>query len=231
MNWLLIIVLAILAVNALIGMKAGFIKTVFSLCSMVVALVLTLWLSPYANNYMRNNDTIYKSISSGVEKVLPAIEKNADKKVQENTIDKMTLPKAIKKSLIKNNKKEVYKKLSVKTFKGYLKSYLTGIVINALAFSVTFILLLLLLWVVCIALNIISKLPMLNQINKMAGLLAGAVHGLVVVWLLFILLTVFGSSEWGQKAMEMIGKDEILSMIYNNNIILRFVTNIPGILK
>lgn len=231
MNYLLIIVLAILAVNALIGMKAGFIKTVFSLCSMIVAMVFTLWLSPYVNNYMTNNATIYKSISSGVEKVLPAIEKNADKKVEKATINKMTLPNSIKKSLIKNNKKEIYDQLSVKTFKGYMKKYLTGIVINALAFSVTFILLLVLLWVICIALNIISKLPLLNQINKMAGLLAGLVHGLVVVWLLFILLTVFGSSEWGQKAMEMISKDEILSIIYNNNVILRFVTNIPGILK
>lgn len=231
MNWLLIIVLAILAVNALIGMKAGFIKTAFSLFSMIVALGLTLWISPYVNDSMRGNEKLYHYVGTKVERILPVIEKNSDKKVQEAAIDKMLLPKSIKNSLLVNNNKEVYKKLAVKSFKGYMKSYLTGIVINALAFSITFIVLLIVLWVLCFALNIISKLPLLNQINKMAGLLAGLVHGLVVVWLLFILLTVFGSSTWGQKAMEMIGNDTILSMIYNNNFILKFITSASKILK
>ncbi len=231
MNWLLLIVLAILVVNALIGMKVGFIKTIFSLLSMIVALVLTLWISPYVNNYMRGNDQVYEHISKGVEKVLPIIEEGANEKAQESIIDNLSLPNSIKSSLLENNKAEVYKELSVNSFKEYLKSYLTGIIINALAFSITFIVLLIILWVLCFALNIISKLPLLNQINKLAGLLAGLIHGLVVVWLLFILLTVFGSSEWGQKAMEMIGDDKILSMIYNNNVILHFVTSIAKIIK
>lgn len=231
MNWLLIIVLAILVVNALIGMKAGFIKTAFSLFSMILALGLTLWISPYVNDYMRGNEKLNNYVGSKVEKVLPIIEKNADKKAQETVIDKMLLPKSIKNSLLENNNKEVYKKLSVKSFKGYMKNYLTGIVINALAFSVTYIILLIILWALCFTLNIISKLPLLNQINKLAGLLAGLVHGLVVVWLLFILLTVFGSSTWGQKAMEMIGNDTILSMIYNNNFILKFITSASKMLK
>jgi uncharacterized membrane protein required for colicin V production len=231
MNWLLLVVIIILVVNALIGLKAGFIKTAFSLLSMIIALVLTLWISPYANNYMRGNDKICDYVSTRVEKILPMIEEKADKKAQESVIDKMSLPKSIKSSLLKNNNAEAYKKLSVNSFKDYMRSYLTGIILNALAFCITFIVLLILLWILSFALNIISKLPLLNQINKMAGLLVGLVHGLVVVWLLFILLTVFGSSAWGQKAMEMIGNDSILSLIYNNNFILKFITSASKMLK
>ncbi len=225
MNWLLIVVLAILIINTIIGMRVGFIKTVFSLCSMIVALILTIWISPYVNNFMRGNEKFYHSVSEKVEKVLPLIEDKTEEKGENSLIEGLSLPKSLKDSLIKNNNKKVYNDLKVNTFKEYISSYLTGIVINALAFSVTFIVLLVLLWIISIALNIISKLPFLNQINKTGGLLAGLLHGLVVVWLFFIVLTVFESSELGQEAMTLIGGNEILSFIYNNNFLIGFITN------
>lgn len=231
MNWLLIVVLAIIVVNALIGMKAGFIKTAFSLCSMIIALVLSIWISPYVNDFMRGNDKIYDTITTKVEKILPVIEEKADQNDQVSIIEGLKLPQSLKDSLIKNNNKEVYKELSADNFKEYISSYLTGIIINAMAYFVTFAIILIALWVISFALNIISKLPLINQINKLAGLMAGLLHGLIVVWLFFILLTVFGSSEWGHKALEMIGDDQILSLIYNNNILIDFITSATKMLK
>jgi len=225
MNWLLVIVLAILVVNALIGMKVGLIKTVFSLCSLIVALVLTVWISPVVNGSMRGNEKFYDNISTKVEKMLPFAEEEAKAKEQVSIIEGLKLPQSIKDSLIKNNNAEVYKELSISSFKDYVANYLTGIIINALAFIVTFVIILIILWIASIALDIISKLPLINQVNKTAGLLAGLVHGLVVVWLFFILITVFGSSELGQKAMEMIGDSQILGIIYNNNLLLGFITS------
>jgi uncharacterized membrane protein required for colicin V production len=230
MNWLLLVVLAILIINTFIGMKVGFIKTVFSLCSMIVAIVLTIWISPHVNDFIRGNEKCYNYINTKVEKVLPLIDEKADKNAQVAIIEGLALPQSIKDSLIKNNNKEVYKELAVKGFKEYVGSYLTGIVINALAFSATFIVMLILLWVVSIALDIISKLPLLKQINKTAGLMAGLLHGLVVVWIFFILLTVFSSTKLGQDAMELIGESQILGLIYNNNFLLDFVTSVTKIL-
>ncbi len=230
MNILLIIVLAILIVNALIGMKAGLIRTVFSLFSMIIAVVLTIWVSPYVNNFMKNNDKIYEGISSKVEKMLPFSEKETKDENQEDFIQELSLPQSIKDSMIKNNTAKVYKEMAIDNFQDYVSNYLTGVMINAMAFIITFVVVLILLWVFCFALDLISKLPFLNQINKTAGLAAGLVHGLVVVWIFFILLTVFGSTESGQKALEMIGQDQILSFIYNNNYLLKFITNITKII-
>lgn len=230
MNVLLIVVLAILIINGLMGMKAGLIKTVFSLFSMIIAVVLTLWVSPYINNYMRNSDNIYEGISSKVVKMLPFSEKEIVDKGQEEFIQKLSLPQSLKDSLIKNNTAKVYKEMAIDNFQDYVSNYLTGVIINGMAFIITFVVVLILLWVICFALNIVSKLPLLNQINKTAGLAAGLVHGLVVVWIFFILITVFGSTGPGQKALEMIGQDQTLSFIYNNNYLMKFVTNITKIL-
>lgn len=230
MNWLLLIVLGILVINALIGMKVGLIKTIFSLCSMVVALILTIWLSPMVNDFMKGNEKIFDSFSSKVEKILPFEEEQTDASKQVSIIEDLPLPKSLKDSLIENNNAQAYEALSINSFKEYVNNYLTGVIINATAFIVTFIIILILLWVLSIALDIISKLPILKQINKTAGLLAGLVHGLIVVWVFFILITVFGSSDWGQKAMAMISDSQVLSILYDNNYLVKFITSATKIL-
>jgi uncharacterized membrane protein required for colicin V production len=230
MNWLLIVTGIIILANALIGMKTGFIKTVFSLVSLILALVLTVWISPVMKDFLKGNDKIYGTISHGIEKMLPFGEDEVASEDQTSEIDKLKLPISIKDSLIKNNTPQSYETLVVKSFKGYVSDYLTGIIINALAFSVTFIVITILLWVICMALDLISKLPLLNSLNKTTGLLAGLAQGLIIVWLFFIILTVFSSTHLGQDAMEQVGESQILSILYNNNYLLRFITGATKIL-
>jgi uncharacterized membrane protein required for colicin V production len=225
MNLLLIIIGGIILVNALIGLKVGFIKTVFSLVSLILALVLTIWISPVVKEFLLENERIYNGISHGIEKMLPFGDEEVEAEDQTSAIEKLKLPKSIKDSLIKNNTAQSYESLVVKTFKGYVSDYLTGIIIRALAFSITFIIIFILLWVLCIALNLISKLPVLNSLNKSMGLLAGLAQGLIIVWLFFIVLTVFGSTALGRDVMELVGESEILSILYNNNFLLRFITS------
>ncbi|HHU73267.1 MAG TPA: CvpA family protein [Clostridiales bacterium] len=232
MNWVLIGVLAVLLVNTLIGYKAGFIKTVFSLFSMIVALLLTIWINPTVNNLMRQNEKLYGTVYDKVDGVLPKasedIEDSSSKQI--SYIEELPIPQTIKDSLIENNNNEEVQKVLgfdnyVDKFREYVANYITGIILNALSFVVTFVVILILLWVVSIILNIISKLPVLNQINKVAGLLAGLIHGLVIVWVLFLLLTVFGGTEIGKEAMLMISESQILSFLYNNNLLIGFITN------
>ncbi len=219
MNWILIVVLAILIGNAWIGLKVGFIKTIFSLVSMVIALLLTVWISPNVTTMLKSNDRFYTMITDQVEKMLDLKEKETGISDEEDFMKGLPLPRSVKDTLIENRDK------GVQNLKDYITEYVTGIIINAVAFILTFFLALIALWALCTALHIVSKLPILNQINKLAGLAAGLVHGLVIVWLAFILLTVFGGAKFGQDAFVMIEGNELLSFIYDNNLLLRFITN------
>ena len=229
MNWLLVVVLIILMGNAIIGMRVGFIKTVFSLISLILALVLTLWISPMVKNYMNGNEKFYNGIATKVEKLLPFNEEIVEEE-QSEAIEGLSVPKSIKEGLLKNNTAESYKDMAINSFKQYVSRYLTGVIINSLSFIVTFIAILIILWVIFMALDLISKLPLLNQVNKTAGLLAGLVHGLIMVWLFFILLNIFGSTVFGQSVLKLVGENEVLSIIYNNNILLKFITGATKIL-
>jgi uncharacterized membrane protein required for colicin V production len=230
MNWLLVVVLLILLSNAVIGMKVGFIKTVFSLVSLILALILTVWISPMVKDYLMGNEKFYNGMVTKVEKLLPFDEEEILEEEQSTAIEGLSVPKSIKEGLLKNNTAERYKEMAITGFKQYVSRYLTDMIINSLSFIVTYVAALILLWVIFMALNLISKLPLLNQVNKTAGLLAGLLHGLILVWLFFILMNVFTSTALGQSVLKQVGENELLSIIYNNNILLKFITGATKIL-
>lgn len=215
MNWLLIIVLGIILLNAWIGRKVGLIKIIFSLFSFIIALMLTTWISPTINGMLKNNETFYEKASQKVEYML--FKDQVETTEEDEVIQSLPLPKSIKESIQENKSKQEA------NIKAYITGHVTEIVINAMAFVITFAIVFIGLWVVSIALNIISKLPILNQLNKLAGLLVGGLQGVIVVWLLFVLLTVLGSTDIGKIAFEQIEDSMILSYIYDKNFLLNIV--------
>ncbi|MDF2544418.1 MAG: hypothetical protein K0S47_4136 [Herbinix sp.] len=233
MNWLLIVVLAILVGNAFVGRKIGFIKTIFSLCSMIIALLLTAWISPSVNHLLKSNDKFVDYVTERVEKILPLEEADVkeDSETESDFIDGLPLPKSLKETLVQNNNADTYGALAINSFREYISSYLANVIINALAFVVTFLTAIIALWVISIVLDLISKLPILNSINKTAGLIAGLIQGLVIVWILFVLLTVFGGTDLGKDAFQMIEESPALSILYDNNLLMDFVLNAAKLFK
>lgn len=218
MNWLLIIVLGIIVINALIGRKVGLIKIIFSLFSFIIALILTVWISPTVNGMLNNNEAFYEKASHKVEEMLSLDgNKSTD---QDELIEGLPLPKSMRESLMENKAKQEA------NIKSYIVTHVTGIVINAFAFVLTFVIIFIALWVASIALNIISKLPILNQINRLAGLLVGGLQGLIIVWILFIILTVASSTQIGETAFQQINSSIILSFIYDKNLLLNSVFSV-----
>lgn len=230
MNILTGIVIIIIAICAYGGMRAGLIKTVFSIFSMIITLILTLWLSPMISKTLQSNDKIVDYFGSKVESVMQTEKVGNNISDQMSFIDKLPLPEKIKVSIIDNNNSETYVALAVNDFSSYVNRSLACIIINAITFVAAYIAILIALRVLCALLDIISKLPIINQINKLSGLFVGALQGVIIVWLLFVLLTAFSGNEIGKKAFVMINESEFLSFIYNNNLILKFITNISKIL-
>ena len=222
MNWLLIIVLGIIILNALIGRKVGFVKMVFSLFSFIIALMLTVWISPSVNKILKNNENFYEKASQKVEEMLFVEQEQTTD--ENDLIEGLPLPKSIKESLQENKAKQEA------NIKAYIISQVTDIAINALAFILTFVLAFVALWVVSIALNLISKLPILNSLNKLTGFAVGGLQGVVIVWILFIVITIFSGTRLGGTASAQIEESTILSFLYSKNFLLNIVLDVTKML-
>jgi uncharacterized membrane protein required for colicin V production len=230
MNWLLIAVAVILIGYAFSGRQRGFIRTVFALFSTIIALMLTVWISPVISKQLQENNKVMGFVSERVEKAISF--KDMGDKVSEQVefINKLPMPKAIRNTLVENNTKDVYKAMAVDNFKEYISNSISRIIINAASFIVIMLIILIALALLCETLNIISKLPIINGLNKTAGLLAGLLQGIVVVWIGCIFLTVLGGTKLGQNIFEMINDSTFLSIIYNNNLLLNFIINLGDML-
>lgn len=75
------------------------------------------------------------------------------------------------------------------------------------------------------SLRIVDHIPVLRGINRTLGIFVGALQGLILVWLFFLLIALFAATEDGQVLIAQIDDNFILRYLYYNNILLKFL---PG---
>ena len=228
MNWLTIVIILLFSVCFYAGMKRGFVKTVFSIVFLAAGLLLSVVISPYVSNYLHNNDSVYTSVYQAVKKNVK-LDGHIETLKQENSIiDELPLPEALREKVKENNNAEVYKALGVKNFKKYVYKYITNMIINGISYVGVYILVTICLYVLSVTLDIISKLPVLNEINHLAGGAVGLLQGLLIFWIFCAVLAIFSNFSWAQKLYGMINESVILSILYDMNILLKIITNLKN---
>lgn len=165
--------------------------------------------------------------NSGNESVENVIE-NADipESLQETMIKSADIPEVFKNLLLKNNNKEMYDELGVTTFPQYIGAYVARLVINIIAFILTFIVVTVIIRAVVFALDIVSELPVIGFFNHLAGGALGIGIALIIVWILFMIVTLMYTTAVGKEIYEMVQNNSILKLIYDCNPIMRLAVKL-----
>lgn len=100
---------------------------------------------------------------------------------------------------------------------------LADIIFSAIVYIIVFVVVFAILKIIVVVTNIVSRLPVIRQANKIGGLALGLVEGLIAVWVLFVVITACGSMKWAVDAMADINNSSFLSMLYENDIILKMI--------
>lgn len=169
-------------------------------------------------------DGLKNSDSSSTEEMI----ENADipENMQEAAIKAANIPDVFKNLLLKNNNKETYQKLGANTFLQYIGAYIAKLVIDIIAFILTFIVVTVILRAVIFALDIVSELPVVGFFNHLGGGVLGIGIALIIVWILFMLVTLLYTTDIGKEMYGMIENNSMLKIIYDNNPILQLVVNL-----
>lgn len=232
-NIFLIVVLIVLAVCTIVGYYRGLIKTIFSMAAMLVILILTVILSPYVKTYIRENTKLYDKVYSQVEEKFQLEDKQETgipdggenipeyvkqlgfpEKMNEKLIDKTILPGNIVEKTITSAKDTIRKAIY---------DQVTEMILSAIAYIFTFAVVGVIIMVAGLLLNVVDKLPVIKQMNRVLGLIIGFLQGYLIISLLYVLATAFGATSLGAGVLEMVSESPILSFIYNNNIIVNFI--------
>ena len=107
-----------------------------------------------------------------------------------------------------------------------ISAQLTNAIMTGLSF---FIVIFLLGIVACIVRRLIIKIervPVISTVNRVAGFAVGFIKGMVIVWLLLALTSLFAASEIGQTMTAYINDSVMLKYLYENNPVIKLIENI-----
>lgn len=202
MNWLLIVIITLWSIMSLVGLKKGFIRMLYTLCSFVLALLITLILSPIVETFIVDNtkidEFIHKQYTSYIE------EKGAE--LADSIYDT---------SKYINN--DVSAGIGEAGTASMAQSF-TDTTISILTFLIIWILSSIILRIILNIIKVVERIPIIKGVNRTLGFVAGAVTGLFVIWLFFSIITIFATTEFGVYCIDCISESSLLTALYRINI-------------
>lgn len=219
-TWLGIGIVLILAAFCFTGFRRGFVKEAIFTCYTLLAVILVSLLNPYVDTFLTEKTPLYEVIQENcvefIKEQSPGIE-NAGEKMQEQAIEALPLPSILKEEILKNNNEQGYQLLNVDNFIEYAAGGLAGMLVKGIGFALSFLLVSILIRIAANILNIVDHIPILRQVNRLAGLLVGGFKGVLVVWIAMLVLTIFCNTSWGTQCMELMERDILAKALYDYN--------------
>lgn len=229
MNWVDLIVIAIILGLALIGLKKGIVYSVFKLASFFIAAILSVKLYPMIANTL-SGTKMFDSIKTGIfdnlmlrqEALNPSINDGA-KVTAQSVVDGLSLP-GFMKNMIENSVikslPDLTQLIDVSTVMDSVSDMLAHMIIDIISLIVMFIVIRIGLFILERVIKGVTRLPVIKQADKLGGFTFGALEGLLTVYIVFAILMMFSASPQFQGLFDAIEESTIAKVLYQNNFIV-----------
>lgn len=234
MNWLLIIVILVLAGNIVWGFSKGFLRVIYSMLAWIAILVFVTWATPYVANVLTEKTNIDNRIESNLDEKLHELvigDTNGQKEDREpdaqnpgqgkkNYRDlQMKLPDAVTNKLFDTNK------IADQILEGsgaydVVAGRATDLVMRVISFVLVLLIAVISFHLLSVVLKVVEKLPLIGGINRLLGLFAGLVKGILIIWLAFAIIAMAGTTDIGIELISYIYESPLLIWAYENNFVL-----------
>ena len=203
MNWLLIVVICIIAWNAVRGYTRGLLRIVYSLVACILMLTASSMAAPYVRDNILSQTGIESVIYSNIEKQIAV---QGQKATGDFDMANILLQQS-----------GAYDSVSMQ---------LTNAIMTGISFFIVIFLLGIVEYFVRRLIRKIERVPVISTVNRVAGLGVGFIKGIVIVWLLLALISLLATSEAGQTMTVYINDSLMLKYLYENNPIIKLIENI-----
>lgn len=234
MTTLDLIFIGIIGLTAIVGGIKGLIKTVFGFASTIVSLLVAyMFYKPFAKILIKSTNIYYfleeqigetLNLNQGSETISSASERSS-------FFGNLQVPEFIQNMLVDNDTSEVYQLLGLDSghsMNEYVSSFLANLAVNVLAFIILFVIVGLVIGIAAVILDLIAKLPVLKEVNHIAGFAIGLALGVLLLWIISLGLYFTMSVQASGELQAMIDESVIVPIFYNNNLLLNFLTEVTN---
>ena len=232
----------IVTVGALIAFKKGFVKTFFDFVSTFVAIILAFSLCNLGVQVIKDNTTI----DEWLEETLTASLNENNEQLEGNNVENDYIEESLDEpsageyieteenetsniltETFKNLPQNIQDMVELEEYKETAKVTIIEtsieIILKILSWIVIYLLTRLILMILCFVFNGIMSIPFLKQINNLAGLALGIVLGLFRVYVILAFVSFLTSVVTMDGFIELIKNSMIISVMYENNILISLI--------
>ncbi len=207
------IAVLILSVTGYRGYRLGAIKMTLYVVILLFSTLVSGAIAKPVSYLIKENTSIYTNIEKSVTKVVKkqSVEWGDSIKITDLSFPDYMIPKDVS--------TDINDYISYDEMAGAVAKPIADHIFFALVYVWLNIIVYLIVRIVIGTIGVISKLPVVRDVNKLMGLTIGVIEGVLILWLLFLLLQAYGSEEWAQEMFTQIKDNEFLNWIYNHNLL------------
>lgn len=208
-----LIIIAVLLLFIGMGYKKGLTGSLIKLLSFVIALVLAFMLYKPIASVIIEKTEIDENIKNTITNTLGQEDKSGkeEKSKDENTNTTIL-------DNINNGIKDATEEVKNTAING-----ITETIIGMGSFITIYIVVRLVLLVVGLFVNQITKLPIIKQTDKIGGIVYGALEGIVIIYTILAIITLISIVWIDNPVVIAISKSTLGEMLYNHNFIVNSI--------
>lgn len=217
-----LVIVLIIGLCIFTGYKKGLAKCLLKLVTTIIALFIAVALFRPFTDFVVKNTIIDENIQLSLEKVMNnGIEERKDENDTNLVKEDSGVPKPIAEYLNNNFKNSVNQ-----TREDAVISVARGaalLIVNIACFILIYIIVKIVLKILSILIDIVSKLPVIRQFNEVGGLIYGLIQGVFIILLVMTAVAIFTPLTGAYEVANIINQSHVGAFFYNNNIILNII--------
>ncbi len=232
MNTVSIVIGIVFLICVIAGCCQGLFRVLVSVAGLIASIMIAIYVAPHVSGYIERNTKVNENLAGYVSDKLQFSEmaEETSKGVQIALIEELPLPETMKDNILNNNNTEMYDILQATGVYDYIAKSIALVIVNAVVFLVLVLFCRIFFFFLGGATKGLSKLPILRSIDKCGGAVLGAVKGLTLIWLFFLVLSVTSTMEWSHMLIEEISEVSVLKMLYDNNVFVDIIGDLTRVL-
>lgn len=201
MNIIDIVILVILGASVIYGLYRGFVHTLLSVACCLLSVFLAFTFGPRVSHAISSNPGITSTLANYTDAVARVgdyslastpVSQLSDGLVTQ-VLESVSLPSPIASILESNLKSQVFSGTGLSTVNDYVSNTVVAVAVNALSYLGCFIVSYLVLSVIVSLIQHVFKLPLLKQLDWLAGGLFGLVRGALILYVIFLLMPILST--------------------------------------
>ncbi len=203
MNVIDIVILVVLGASLVYGLYRGFVHTILSVACLLLSMFLAFSFGPKLSQIVNGNQGVKSTMVNYTDAVTRVGDVDlantlvsdlaGDDSLISQVLRNVSLPDPIKNILVNNLKTQSLADAGIDRVNDYVSNTVVAVAVNILCYIVCFAVSYMVLSVLLSLIQAVFKLPLLKQLDWLAGGAFGLIRGALLLYVIFLLIPILST--------------------------------------